>query len=59
MSYMNNEMVWADAGIQEMSLDEIDNVNGGWVVLAAVVVVALCLVALGAIGAHNKAEAAE
>lgn len=59
MSYMDNEMVWAGAEMQELSLEEIEDVNGGWIVIAAVVVICVSLVIIGACGAHNKANAAE
>jgi hypothetical protein len=39
MSYMANDMMLPVTGIQELSLEEIDEVGGAWILAAIVVVV--------------------
>jgi lactobin A/cerein 7B family class IIb bacteriocin len=54
MSYMDTNL-----GIQELSLNEIEEVEGGWVLIAVAVVAGLACLAVGWDAAHNRAEAAE
>ena len=61
MSYMNTHAAFAPAGgIQELSFDEIEEVGGGpgWAIVAGVVIVVavVALLAVGYMGAHNKAN---
>ena len=54
MSYMDTNL-----GIQELSLNEIEVVEGGWVLVAVAIVAGIACVAAGWEAAHNRAEAAE
>jgi hypothetical protein len=42
MSYMQNELAFAGGDIQELSFDDIEQVDGGliWLLVAAVVIIA-------------------
>ena len=60
MSYMDTNLALdPSTGIQELSLNEIEQVEGGWVLIAVAVVAGLACVAAGWNAAHNRAEAAE
>ena len=54
MSYMDTNL-----GIQELSLNEIEEDEGGWVLIAVAVVAGLACLAVGWDAAHNRPEAAE
>jgi hypothetical protein len=59
MSYMDTNMALdPSTGVQELSLNEIEDVNGG-IIGAAVVFAACALIAIGWEAAHRRAEAAE
>ena len=59
MSYMDTNLTLdPSTTIQELSLNEVEDVNGG-LVAGAVVFVACALIAIGWEAAHRRAEAAE
>ena len=53
MSYMDTNL-----GIQELSQDEVEQVEGGIIVAVAILAGAACIL-IGWQAAHNRAEAAE
>lgn len=55
MSYMDHNASFAPVGgIQELSFDEVEQVDGGWIGAAVVVVAVVVLLAIGYFGEHNR-----